>query len=238
MDGINPIAPGKEFVGNPDFIKALWLAFLNNYHAFRARKMIPEDEVKFNLLSSPGPMQYNAFFQLFGNFIKEEETFWENRNFMYMHDLANMEGPEPAILHFLRNLSSDNYNPSGKTITMAAGSFWEEHLPTRKKIIQELIKLHAKKTKVRIVTQAKDKGEYIADLFQHIESNSHFNLPRRIPMHFMLAGEDYLLFEFPHTESSAFRLNMFQDLNNMKLKPGRTKADVLNFLETIVEGAL
>jgi len=238
MARINAIAPGKEVAGDPEFIKALWFAFLNNYRAFRARKIVPEDEVKFNLLSSPGPLQYSAFVLFFGNFIKEEETFWENRNYMYMYDLANMEGPEPAILHFLRNLSSDNYNPSGKTVTMASGSFWEEHIPTRKKIIQELIKLCTKKAKVRIVTQAKDNGAHIAELIPHLESNSHFNLPRRIPIHFARADDDYLFFEYPHTESTAFRLNMFQDLDNLELKPGRTKADVLNFLETIIEGTL
>jgi hypothetical protein len=238
MANINAIAPVKATAEECEFIKALWFAFLENYHAFRTRKMVPEDEVKFNLLSSPGPLQYSAFVQFFGHFKKEEKMFWKNRDFMFIYDLADMDRSEPIILKFLQYLCSDNYNPNGKSITMASGSFWREHLETRKKIIEGLKILHEKKAKVRIVTQARDNGEHISDLIPYLESNSHFNLSKRIPMHFMLADEDFLLFEFPHTESSAFRLNMFQDLNKLKLKPERTKADMLNFLETIVEGTL
>jgi len=237
MSSIAAIAPKKETAGNPEFIEVLWNAFLDNYRAFRTRKMVPEDEVKFNIFSSPGPLQYSSFVQFFGHFKNEEKTFYKNKNFMYMHDFAKMEGTEPAILDFLQNLCN-NYNPRDKKITMASGAFWEDHIPTRKKIIDLLITLKGKGAKVRIVTQAKDEGEHIAGLLPYLESNSHFNLPRRIPMHFVRADDDYLFFEYPHTESSAFRLNMFLDLNKMKLKRGRTKADVLNFLDTIIEGAL
>ena len=237
---VNAIAPKKNPGRNQELIKDLWGAFLTNYLAFRARKMVPADDMKFRLLSSPGPLQYSAFVQFFGHFEKEEDTIWEDNDNMYMHDLANMEESTPAILDFLQNLYAPDsgYNVSGKKITMASGSFWGEHIQTREKIIEQFKELRNKDAKVRILSQAKEEDKQIIGLTPYLESDYCFDLPRRIPIHFTIADEDYLFFEFPHTESTVFRLNMFMDLNNLRLKPGKTKADVLNFLETLLEGAI
>jgi hypothetical protein len=234
------IAPKKIPGKDQELIRNLWDAFLVNYFAFRTRKIVPADNMKFRLISSPGPLQYSAFVQFFGHFEKEEDTIWEDNDNMYMHDLANMEKSNPAILEFLQNLYSPDscYNVSGKKITMASGSFWGEHIQTREKIIEQFKELRKNNAKVRVVSQAREEEEHIEDLTPYLESDYCFDLTRRIPIHFTIAGEDYLFFEFPHTESTVFRLNMFMDLNNLKLKQGKTKADVLNFLEALIEGAI
>jgi len=234
------IAPKKNPDNDQELIKDLWDAFLVNYRAFRARKFVPADNMKFRLINSPGPLQYSAFVQFFGHFEKEENTIWEDNDNMYMHDLANMEESTPAILDFLQNLYSPDsgYNVSGKKITMASGSFWGEHIPTREKIIEQFKELRNNNAKVRIVSQAKEEGDDILDLTPYLEYDYCFDLTKRIPIHFTLVDEDYLFFEFPHTESTIFRLNMFMDLNQLKLKQDKTKDDVLNFLETLIEEAI
>jgi len=118
---------------------------------------------------------------------------------------------------------------------MVSGQFWVQHLETRKKIISSLAKLHEKNANIRIVTRAKKDGLQINSL--PLSHNSHFDIYRRVPIHYVLA-DPYLFFEFPHTESSVFRLNMLLDLNNLKLKEGKTKADLLSFLDSIIEEVL
>jgi len=236
----NAIAPKKTTEMDHELIKDLWNAFLDNYRAFKERKFVPADNMKFRLINSPGPLQYSAFVLFFGHFEKEEDTIWEDNNNMYMHDLANMEKTTPAILDFLQNLYSPDsgYDVSGKKITMTSGSFWGEHIPTREKIIEQFKELHKNNAKVRIVSQAKEEGDDILNLTPYLQYDYCFDLTKRIPIHFTLVDEDHLFFEFPHTESTIFRLNMYMDLNNLKLKQGKTKADVLNFLETLIEEAI
>ena len=239
MSGIDSIAPKKSSNEVPEFIDALWDAFMENYNAFKAGKMKLEDEVKYNLLSSPGPAQYAAFVKFFAFFENEEHTFWEGKNYMYMYDFADLdEQTEPAILELLRNLSSSAYDLENKHITLVSGFFWGQHIQTREKIISYFKTLYENKAYVRMVTRAKKDGPYIDNLTPFLSHDSHFNISNRIPIHFILVDPDFLFFEFPHTESSVFRLNMFLDLNNLKLKEGKTKADLLNFLDSLIEEAL
>jgi len=237
MTNITAIAPKKASGEALEFIAALWDAFMENYNAFKNGKMRLEDEVKFNLFSAPGPTQYAAFVNFFGFFVNEEHTLWEGKDYMYMYDFADLdEQKEPALLEFLQNLLSSGYNLENKDITMVSGFFWGQHIPTREKIIVLFKNLHERKASIRLVTRAKKDGLHIDHL--PLSHDSHFNISRRMPIHFVLIDPDYLFFELAHTESSVFRLNMFLDLNNLKLKEGKTKADLLNFLDSLIEEAL
>ncbi|MCL2443104.1 MAG: hypothetical protein FWD13_06505 [Treponema sp.] len=231
------IAPKLASTEDLEFIEELWKAFIVNYRAFRDREMVPGNEANFRLISSPGPLQYNAFVQFLGHFENEEQTIWEDKCHMYMHDLANMEESEPAILEFLKNLNSSDYNPADNETVMVTGQFWGDNIEIRKKIIEHLIEFYKnKKAKIQIFSQAKEDKD-ISSVIPYLDSYQ-FDMSKRIPIHFVLAGEEYLFFEFPHTESSIFRLNMFLDLNNIKYKRGKTKKDLLNFLEAQIVGAV
>jgi hypothetical protein len=48
---------------------------------------------------------------------------------------------------------------------------------------------------------------------------------------------DLLFYEYPHTESTMVRLNMFLNLDKVEYKNGKTKADLLKFLDSMIEKA-
>jgi len=243
MSKIAAVAPAKASGDDPKYIEALWEAFMENYHAFKTGKMKLEDEVKYNLFSAPGPRQYDAYSKFFAFFKDEEKQFidiWnENKNYMYTHDFFELgDKGEPAILELLEKLnSSKNILDKKRPITMVSGSFWKRHSNTRRKIISFFKKLHENKIRLRIFTCAKKEEDDIRELASLLNWKSRFNIPRRIPLHFVLACP-FLYLESPHTESSAFRLNMLIDLDNMKYKEGKSKKHLLDFLDKIIKEAL
>jgi len=228
MTDIAAIAPRKA-TGDQEFVKDLWDAFDENYKAFKDGKIPMEDEILYNLLSSPGPEQYNTFSEFLGILNGEEDYIWSLKDQMYMHDFADiMDGTiEPAILELLQNLYDvDDYNP--KEITLVSGLFWGQHLETRTKIMSYFKNFDDKENIVRILTREKKKD--IKTYNSIFSKDSQFYMKKRKPFHFLLAGDDYLYFEFPHTESTIFRLNMLLDLNELDYKHGKSKADMLSFL--------
>jgi|TergutMp193P3_1026864.scaffolds.fasta_scaffold00711_7 hypothetical protein len=222
----------KEFIGS------LWDAFYENYKAYKADKMPLEDEIKYQLFSSPGPRQYKAYSDFFDLLEDgENQILSDSREYMYMHDFADVIAGtvEPAILGIMENLYNTNdYDP--KDITMVSGFFWRQHIDTRKKIMEKFKKFSDRGDKVRVLTREKEKdvmGEYTSIFTE----NSHFYMASRIPFHYLRAG-NYIFPELPHTESSIFRLSMLLDLNTLKYKEGKTKNDVLQFLDSLIEEAI
>jgi len=240
MSNIEAIAPRKATGKAAELIADLWDAFNENYEAFKAGEMPLEDEVKYHLFSSPGPTQYKAFFDFFNILEDGKEQIWALKEYMYMHDFADIKDgtTEPDILEILQNLYNvDDYNP--KIITLVSGLFWGQHFETRAKIMQHFNKFHDKKNKknkIRILTRA--KKDDIGSCASIFSANSKFYMKKRIPFHYVRAGNDYLYYEFPHTESSVFRLNMLLDLNTLKYKKGKSKADMLRFLDSLIKKAL
>jgi hypothetical protein len=234
------IAPKRASVEADEIIPQLWDVFRYNYIAFKEGVMKIEDEPKYKVLDSPGPSQYRAF-AIFFDFIKgEADWIWNKRNDMHMHDLYDMESyGGPAILDFLQNLNSPaNYNCAGQTIIMVSGTFWRGHLPTGEKIVSYFNNLSTNGADVRILTQAKCEEPHVSAIAQYRRENyapAISNIDKRRPIHFILAGEDYLYFEFPHTESTEFRLNMFLDLNTVPFKDGIEKHHLINFFNKIIE---
>jgi hypothetical protein len=229
MTNINAVAPKKAAGEALEFIDDLWGAFNENYEAFKAEKMTLDDEVVYNLLSSPGPTQYKAFSDFFGFLEGEKDQIWALREYMYMHDFADIEAEtcKPDILEFLEKLYiANDYFP--KTITLISGLFWGQHSNTRKAIMSHFKKFYEKGDKVRLLTRA--KKEVIEEHASILSDDSQFYMPKKKPFHFVMAGDDYLYFEFPHTESTVFRLNMLLDLNTLNYKQGKSKTDMLRFL--------
>jgi hypothetical protein len=217
----------------------LWEQFLENYKAFKAGKMPLEDEDKYRLLSAPGPSQYYAFTGLFDFFKNEEQMVKEKPDILYTYDLVE-EPTDLPMLELLKILCSSAYDATGKNIIMTSGSFWEQYPAIRAKFISYLEKLYNKGAKVKIFTQAEMSEKSIADIIEPVKKESRFGLKNRIPIHFLQVDKDYIQPEFPHTESSLFRLNMFLDLNKIEpdLKTEKTKEDLLAFFNSLIMGAL
>jgi hypothetical protein len=238
------IAPKRAPAEAQEFITELWKGFFENFEAYRTGAMKLDDEVRYRILSSPGPSQYHAFNRFYVGLIKGEENWvLGKRDDMHMHDFKEMESyGGPALLEFLQNLISA-YDCRDKNITMVSGSFWRACPDIRKEIISLFMHLCEKKANVRILTQAKEEEQYMADFSKFLKEKSgkvesRFGIEKRLSIHFIRAGDDYLYYEFPHTESTQFRLNMFLDLSAVPLKEGKTKGDLLGFLDDIIEGRL
>jgi hypothetical protein len=234
---IDTLAPLKTGEKDQEVLRKLWTAFLINYNAFKNGQMLMKDEFKYKFLSSPGPSQYRAFLYFF-NFFKNEERivkepkFWDH---LYMYDWLFMdEDAEPAMLQFVKNLASPAYDAKNKKIILAFGSFWKQHLPTREKIILLLNELDTQGADVRIYAQVKEDEPYIEKLKPSIRKKSRLGLEKRIAIHFILTG-DCIFLEFPHTETTEFRLNWFIDLNSVEYKWWKTKRGQLRYFESLIK---
>jgi len=214
-------------------LQELWTAFLENYEACKAGKMPLEDENKYRVLSSPGPSQYHAFIRFFGFFADQEKVIEKHWNDLSMYDLAYMnDDSHPALLSFVEEkTAASDY----KLTVMACGMFWKHHIPTRKKLIALITKLHGQGVQFNLFTQAKISAPYMAGLKGNISRKSRFNLKERIAIHYVLAGQRYLMAELPHTESTVFRLNMFLDLDQVEYSAGNSKKDLLQFLDKLAK---
>jgi len=218
-----------------EIIQILWNSFLENYKAFLTKKMKLEDEINYTLFNAPGPAQYAAFVALFDFLEDAENQIWALNNYMYTHDFAVLDkAAEPAILVLLRNLISC-YATEMKRLIMVSGSFWKNHLPTRQEIISLFEQFYEKNHALRVITMAKLDEQYLGDLVSLLGRDSHFGIYDRIPIHFVWAVDRFFYFEFPHTESSVFRLNMLLDLDALKYKKGKSKADLVKYLNNLIK---
>jgi len=213
-------------------LRELWMAFLENYNACKAGKMPLEDESKYRILSSPGPAQYHAFIHFFGFLAAQEKVIKEKWANLSMYDLAYLNDEStPEILSFVREKTAISEH---KFTVMACGMFWNHHLPTRRKLVALITELHGQGVKFSLFTQAKSTDPYIDGLNGSLEK-ACFNRKERIAIHYVLAGRRYLLVELPHTESTVFRLNMFLDLDDVEYAKGKSKQDLLQFLDDLTK---
>jgi len=221
-----------------DFLKYYYEYINKMIREYMDKKNQNEDELKYSLFCVPGPSQYHAFFSFFC-LLKEKEHILNNpdtRKNLYMHDCLYMDEMKCSVLEVLENVSS-TYDVKGRKIVFASGSFWKQHLSTRKKMILLLNELDAKGADVRIYTQAKENEENMCGLNKSIIDKAHFNLQERIAIHYIQIDDDCILLEFPHTEITEFRLNWFINFNSMDLEQGKTKSDVLHYFNSLVEGS-
>ena len=243
MISINDVAPSKknfsqeQLQEQDEVIDMLLKAFVDNYNAHKESKR--EDEINYILFSSPGPSQYTAFADFFSYLEDGEDQILPLKDYMYMHDFADMDNDaKPAILVLLQNLikvyNEASISFKGRPITMVSGSFWAHHIPTRMKLILLFELLKSMEARLRVVTRASRNEEFIDNLASILGRDSLFSIPNRVPMHFLRDSDDFLFFEFPHTESSVIRLNMLLDLNTLRYEKGKTKADLLKFLDAVV----
>jgi len=238
--GANVIVLDTDPDKDREAIGELWGGFLENYKAFKAKKMRLQDEDKYRLLSSPGPSQYYAFTQVFDFFKKEDRIVKELPDMLNTYNLVDTEA-EAALpmLNFLGYLCSDSYKPEGKNIVMASGSFWKQNPKTAEKALYYFEELHKKGAHVSIFTQANENEEGVAKISEPIRKASRFGLKKRIPIHFIKADKDYVKMELPHTESTLFRLTMLLDIQGLQseLKKGKTPEKLSNFFDEIIKGA-
>jgi len=225
-----------------DTVRSLFEAFGENYEAFKTGKMRMEDEAKYKVLSSPGPSQYNAHARVFDLF--KEDKYLVNKvadDWLCTYDFID-EGELTAspTLGFLERLCSGDYDVKGKDIVMTAGYFWKHNLKTREKVLSRLEQLQKKGANMRIYAQAKEDEPHIRDISEPIKSGSCFGIPNRISLHYIRVGDDLLLQEFPHTESTLFRLVLFLDLNKIgpEFKEGKTKKDLVSLLDNLIQEAV
>jgi hypothetical protein len=234
---MNAIAPKRLSGEESEGILDLWEGFLENYEAYKAGKMPLEDEDKYKLLSSPGPSQYCAFANLFDFFKNGEQIVKNNPDSLYTYDLVDTQKiTARPVVEFLQNLNSPGYEAKGKNIVIASGSFWEQNPKIREKVISCIGELQEKGAKVSIFARANGTETGMDGIIEPIRMKSRFGLKKRIPIHFIKADKDFVQLEFPHTESSLFRLAMLMDLNELEpeLKNGKTKEDLSNFFDELI----
>ncbi|MDR2702329.1 MAG: hypothetical protein LBB72_07855 [Spirochaetaceae bacterium] len=235
----NSIAPKRDPEDAQELIPELWEGFKENYLALKRGEMKLEDEPKYRGISSPGPSQYKAFLTFFSFINGEEDWIWEQRDNMHMHyifDLSRYGGS--SLLEFLQNLNSSDYDCKGKKITLVSGSFWRSNPNLRETVISILLYLCGKKAVVQAITQANETEPNMIGISRFLDRKLSFNTEKRRPIHFVLVEDKYLFYEFPHTESTWFRLNMFLDLDKIPYKKGKSKAGLLRFFNKIIKGKL
>jgi hypothetical protein len=125
-----------------------------------------------------------------------------------------------AIFEFLENIAFFDFDSAKqeKKVVFASGYFFKKNLEIRKRIVGLLQVLIDKGIEVQLNTNctkeeiAKEYGDFV----KHIEGPSKFGLEKRIPIHFIQCGNDFYLIEFPHTEKTVVRLNMFLNINKIE----------------------
>jgi hypothetical protein len=233
MVDINKVIPCVD--KDEDLIDDLFAAFWRNYQAFKDGKIKSDYEDIYQALGAPGYLQYDAFDKLFSLCAEDREVVSGFKKQAFMYDLASMHD-EPAMLQFVRKLSQ-NADPENNEVYFAFGSFWGNHHPTRKKIIDCFPQFIEKGIEVHVNAQAKLNEEYFSDIIESVKKNSNFGISKRIPIHF-IRDKDFIFFEFPHTESTYIRLNMFLRFDDIKLKKGITNQDLIRFFDDLIQGAL
>jgi hypothetical protein len=216
-------------------IDGLFTAFWENYKDFKDGKIRADCEDEYQALGAPGYSQYSAFKKFFSLCAEGEEVVSKFKNQAFMYDLAVMN-EDPAMLQFVEKLSQ-NAEPEDNGVWFAFGSFWGRHHPTRGKIIGYFPQFIEKGMNVYANAQAKADEEHISNIIEPVKKNSNFGIPNRIPIHFV-RDKDFLFFEFPHTESTYIRLNMLLRFDDIKLKEGKTKYDLIRFFDNLIQGAL
>jgi len=215
-------------------INILFDTFLVQYNEFKAGKMTKKMDESYKIAGIPDSSQYRAFAEFIALF-QEEELSFLNKDDFYFYDMTSIDNNfRIGLCEFIENLTKFEFKEQDKKIIFASGSFWRKNLDVRAKIISDLKILHDKGFDIEVYMNAEETEEHMQDLVPLVNKKSRFGLINRIPIHFILCGNN-LFFEFPHTENIIVRLNMFMDLNTVALK---SKNSIVLFLNNLIKKAL
>jgi hypothetical protein len=225
----------SEFQTDTDI---LFDTFLENYNRYKNKEINVALDKKLELFGAPKAAQYKAFSDLI-NFSEKGELEFLNRNEYYFYDLTDKNYQElNAIFEFIENIVDFDFDlaKQEKKIVLSSGSFFKNYPEIRKRMVGLFQLLIDKGVKVELYTNCEEDeiAEQYDDFIKQVKKHSRFGLKNRIPIHFIQAGNDYYFIEFPHTEKTVIRLNMFLDINTIKYKKGKTKADVKLFFDNLI----
>ena len=222
--------------GFQNTVDILFDTFFENYNDYRAGEMTDEAEESCRFFGIPGPSQYQAFYDLVSFSVKEEFEFLDRRDF-YFYDLTKLESQPQNIpvLRFIENIINCDFIEQEKKIVLALGSFWENQPETRERMVELLEELHNNRGfKIVFAAKCSDDEEHVNRIKDIVvREKSSFGLKNRIAIHYIRWG-DYVFLEFPHTEDSEMRLNMFLDLNTIELKDNLEKSDLVSFFDNLI----
>ena len=217
----------------------LFDTFLENYNYYRDEKMPFSQEKEFKAYNIPGPSQYKAFHELFSFFENEALELLKFKNFYYYDSTIKDAQLERGMLEFAEKLINYDFANQDKKVIISCASFYGKNTPLREKMLEVLESLHKKGIEIKLYMNCKKREITGHDKFlKLIKKTSHFGLKKRIPIHFIQAGNDYFFIEFPHTEEIRVRLNLFLDLKEIEYKKDIKKADVENFFYNIIQQTL
>jgi len=230
----------KPFTDSQKNIDLLFDTFLESYNNYRAGEISLAMEERFKDFGLPGPSQYKAFYELF-NFFENEEFELLNQENFYFYDLTqNNTQSERGIVELVENLTDFDFANQDKKIILSCGSFWGRNPETREKMLKLFESIYTNNgVKIHIYTNC-EKNEIKGhdNFLEQIKETAHFGLKKRIPIHFIQAGNDYFYIEFPHTEEIIVRLDLFLDLKKIVYKKGFNKANVEQFFNNLIQQAL
>ena len=219
-------------------VDILFDTFLESYNDCKAGKMTKKMDEYCKLTGIPDSSQYKAFAEFIKLLDKEELYFLDEESFYYYNMTLVNSNSQLGLLEFIDNLTKLDFKEQKKKIVFTSGSFWEKKPEIREKLIAYFKILHDKSFEIELYMNAKESEDHMRNLTPLVNKNSRFGLKDRIPIHFLLCGDDYLFFEFPHTENIIVRLNMFMDLNTVALKPNKSKTDVVLFFDNLIKRVL
>jgi hypothetical protein len=213
----------------------LWEQFHENYQALKSGQISLSDEPSYNVAGVPGPCQYQLLMDFFGFIEGEEQWIWERKESMRAHYIFDNSCGEPAIFPLLQEFKSAS-DLKGKEVFFVSGSFWQFNQEARKRIVLLLNELYKENIKVTLITKASEEDLKNVNVDKFLDKKLSSKGKKRRAFHFILAADKYLFFEFPHTESTWFRLNMLLDLDKIPYKKGKSKAGLLKFLNGVIQG--
>jgi hypothetical protein len=221
-------------------VDILFDTFLENYNRYKTEKITKDMDEEFEIFGIPKTAQYEAFSNLV-DFSEKHELEFLDRNEYYYYDLTEKNNQQfNAMFEFLENIVNFDFAKQEKKVVFASGSFFRNYPEIRKQLVELFQRLINEGIRVELKTNCKEDEihKQYKDFTEQVKSHSKFGLNKRIPIHFIQAGNDYYFIEFPHTEKTIMRLDMFLDINTIKLKKGKSKADVEQFFNNLILKAL
>jgi len=220
-------------------IDLLFDTFLENYNGYKAGKMPLASEEDYKNFGIPGPLQYEAFSGLFAFFGKEEFELLEHKDFSY-YDLSSNTQLDRGIVEFAEKLINFDFDNQDKKVVLSCGSFWKGQSEIREKMLEIFKRLYTDKgIKIHLYMNCeKEEIKGHDEFIEQINGTSCFGFKKRIPIHFIQAGNDYFYIEFPHAEEIFVRLNLFLDLKKIAYKDGFEKVNVEQFFNKLIQQAL
>jgi hypothetical protein len=217
----------------------LFDTFLENYNRYKNKEITTDMDKELEMFGAPRVAQYKAFSDLVSFFEDGELEFLNQKNYYYYDLTKKNKQSKNAMFEFVENIVNFDFEKQKKKVVLASGSFFSRHPQMRDEMVRLFQGLAGKGVKIEVNMNCKksEVAETHGDFVEQVKKQSKFGLDKRIAIHFIKAGNDYFFIEFPHTEKTIIRLNMFLDLNTIKYKKGKTKADVEHFFDNLIQKA-